>query len=337
MSYRSQHAAEADQHGHADDWLMTYADMITLLLCFFVIFLIVTLAKKDGPHKAMAEKTVVESQVQASAKGTSAPTQEELARMGWKEPFQFDKPFRELEPDDFVDGSSPSRNGDASGSSEETLPLEQAATHRRPLQDTNGLLVDLGPTKGESIAPPLVPTHGHADTAEDSSPAIAAAPPGPAVASDAVGPVPVLKGDRIQIIEMDSSAFFGRASAAISAKGSEILKSIAARLLSKEYDGYRITVEGHTDDTPIRTKQFPSNWELSTARASAVVHTLIKDGVMPQRLRAAGYADTMPKLPNRDATGKALPSNQAHNRRVVIKLEKIEKVAATGTQIAVAR
>lgn len=328
MSMRSHLAAEAEQHKHADEWLITYADMITLLLCFFVIFLIVTLAKKDGPHNTMAEKTAIERESTASAKEGSPLTPEALARMGWKEPFQFDKPFRALEPEDFASEPPNASSARPDSSPEETLPVEQAASHRKPLQDVNGLLVDLGPTKGRSIVPPLVPTHGHADMTEGQE-----APPALQTATPALD----LKGDRIEIIEVESSAFFDRASAAITAKGAALLEGLAARLAAKDYEGYMITVEGHTDDTPIRTRQFPSNWELSTSRASAVVHKLIKDGLAPQRLRAAGYADTMPKLPNRDAQGKALPANQAHNRRVVIKLEKIERVAETGALVAAAR
>lgn len=334
MSYSSK-AAEVEQHGHADDWLMTYADMITLLLCFFVIFLIVTLAKKDAPHKTMADKTAIESQVETASAGSPALSPEELARKGWKEPFQFDKPFRKIGPEDFAAKAPVVAAEERDAESEETLPVEQAATRRKPLQDVNGILVDLGPTKGESIAPPLVSTHGHADgteATEESSPA-----PQAAAAAVATAAVPAPKGDRIEVVEMDSSAFFDRASAAISSRGGAILKSLAARLLSKDYDGYQITVEGHTDDTPIHTRQFPSNWELSTTRASAVVHMLIKDGVAPQKLRAAGYADTMPKLPNRDASGKALTANQARNRRVVIKLEKIEKMEVATAQVATAK
>ena len=54
------------------------------------------------------------------------------------------------------------------------------------------------------------------------------------------------------------------------------------------------------------------------------MHYLLDHGIPAARLRAAGYADTFPKAPNRDAAGNAIPLNQAQNRRVVIKLEKIE-------------
>jgi len=60
-------------------------------------------------------------------------------------------------------------------------------------------------------------------------------------------------------------------------------------------------------------------------RAAAVVRFFLSQNIPPQRLRAAGYADTFSKVPNRDANGIAIPANQAQNRRVVIKLEKIEK------------
>jgi len=102
---------------------------------------------------------------------------------------------------------------------------------------------------------------------------------------------------------------------------------MAVDLRSNRFKDYQITVEGHTDDTPISTARFPSNWELSTARASAVVHFFLDQGIPALKLRAAGYADTFPKAPNRDVNGIAIPQNQSQNRRVVIKLERIEKAA----------
>jgi len=72
-----------------------------------------------------------------------------------------------------------------------------------------------------------------------------------------------------------------------------------------------IRVEGHTDDVPIRTLRFASNWELSTARASAVVALLIGSvGIDPARLSAAGYGQFHPRVPN------SSPENRARNRRI---------------------
>jgi len=72
-----------------------------------------------------------------------------------------------------------------------------------------------------------------------------------------------------------------------------------------------VRVEGHTDDVPIRTARFASNWELSTARASAVVAYLIEhEGIDPTRLSAAGYGEFHPKVAN------SSPENRARNRRI---------------------
>ena len=132
-------------------------------------------------------------------------------------------------------------------------------------------------------------------------------------------------GDRITSLEISSAAFFDRGSATLSPAGKAILRDVAGNLKAEKFKDYEVTVEGHTDDAPISTSLFPSNWELSTARAAAVVRFFLEEGIPAQRLRAAGYADTFPKVPNRDASGGAIPENQAQNRRVVIKLEKIEK------------
>jgi chemotaxis protein MotB len=74
-----------------------------------------------------------------------------------------------------------------------------------------------------------------------------------------------------------------------------------------------VRVEGHTDDIPIHTARFGSNWELSTARATAVVALLVQEfGLPPGRLSAAGYAEFHPRQPNADAASRAV------NRRVDI-------------------
>ena len=78
-----------------------------------------------------------------------------------------------------------------------------------------------------------------------------------------------------------------------------------------------ITVEGNTDDQPIHSAQFPSNWELSTDRATTVVRFLIAHGVAAQRLAAAGYAALHPLATNATAAGRA------QNRRVDIVLNRL--------------
>lgn len=75
---------------------------------------------------------------------------------------------------------------------------------------------------------------------------------------------------------------------------------------------YAIAVEGHTDNVPMRSATFPSNWELSAARASAVIRFLTSQGIEADKFRAIGFGDTAPKVPNDSA------ENRAKNRRVDI-------------------
>jgi len=113
-------------------------------------------------------------------------------------------------------------------------------------------------------------------------------------------------------VRMAEKVLFASGSAAIGREGKEALGKIAAAF--KDVRGRIIRVEGHTDDVPIRTARFPSNWELSSARAIAVVRLLQEKGVDPGLLGAAGYAQYQPVAPNDSAEGRA------QNRRIEISL-----------------
>ena len=98
------------------------------------------------------------------------------------------------------------------------------------------------------------------------------------------------------------------------AKSKPVLDEIV-RLLNT-YPRYRISIQGHTDDSLISTDRFPSNWELSSARATAVLRYFIDKNIDPKRLTATGYADIFPIASNDSDLG------QATNRRVEFVLEK---------------
>jgi chemotaxis protein MotB len=105
---------------------------------------------------------------------------------------------------------------------------------------------------------------------------------------------------------------FGRA--AISSEGYAVLDEIVEVVRKMPYP---IRVEGHTDNVPIQTKRFPSNWELSTARAVNVVKYFAETGrIDPRRLSAVGYGESKPMVTNDS------PRNRAKNRRVEIVLIK---------------
>jgi chemotaxis protein MotB len=122
------------------------------------------------------------------------------------------------------------------------------------------------------------------------------------------------------VMEFSSKAFFKSGSAALKKEAKEILAEVAGEMKSPHYELYSIEIEGHTDDVPIRSKRFPSNWELSASRAASVVRFFIKQELEPTRLKAAGYADTRPKVPHLDMFNEPIPENRAKNRRVGIRL-----------------
>lgn len=91
-----------------------------------------------------------------------------------------------------------------------------------------------------------------------------------------------------------------------------VLEKVAA--LAQDHPDLMLEVLGHTDDVPISTPEFPSNWELSAARASRVARYLVDKGVDPTRISTQGYAYFRPLLPNTSA------EDRAANRRVEIRL-----------------
>ena len=122
--------------------------------------------------------------------------------------------------------------------------------------------------------------------------------------------VSVIKG-RVNLRVKDN-ILFASGNSALSNAGKNLLNRLAERL---KVGNYPIAVQGHTDDLPIHTLQFPSNWELSAGRAAAVVQELIASGVQPDRLSAIGFADTHPIASNATASGRA------ENRRVDLELQ----------------
>ena len=134
--------------------------------------------------------------------------------------------------------------------------------------------------------------------------------------------VAVEKGERNIEMELASGVFFQRTTAEFDPAKLPVLKEMADAFKSGAYLDFRIIVEGHTSDMVINSSSYPSNWELSTARASRIVRYFIEQGVEPRRLVAVGYGDSQPKLAHRDAGGNPIPENRDINERIVIKFER---------------
>lgn len=109
------------------------------------------------------------------------------------------------------------------------------------------------------------------------------------------------------VLQLSGDVLFDSGQAQVKDGASALLKELAKYTLSVEYS---LDVVGYTDNIPIATVVYPSNWELSAARAGQAVRYLTEKGVDPSRLRAIGRADTNP-LQSNDT-----PEGRAHNRRV---------------------
>ncbi len=131
------------------------------------------------------------------------------------------------------------------------------------------------------------------------------------------GRMELLEDRRGLVLSIPEASAFATGSADLSPTAMQAVERLAGSLRNLRNS---VLIEGHTDDVPIHTVRFASNWELSTARATAVVQWLIeRGGVEASRLSAAGYGEFHPRVPNESAQARA------RNRRVDV-------VIAKGTQ-----
>jgi chemotaxis protein MotB len=273
----------AGEHENEERWLLTYADMITLLMALFmVLFSIssVNISKYETLQKSLKAafsgnilpggKAI--SQQGSTANAAQSPTSSELQAI---EPVQ-------------TEGSAPLQNSTAHGSTTAptsfTTPAKQAANEQQEASEFQRIKEQLDA---------YAKAHGFSKSVQTSIEA---------------------RGLVIKVLTDD--LLFASGQAALESEASSLLTEIA-RLLNVDQT-HPISVEGNTDDVPIHSAQYPSNWELSTARASTVVEFLIAHGVGASRLTASGNADQRPVASNATAIGRA------HNRRVEIVLRRLD-------------
>ncbi len=123
------------------------------------------------------------------------------------------------------------------------------------------------------------------------------------------GQVQVSSDERGAVITVSDIVLFSPGTATVNKKGVHVIKQVFDLL---NQFNYKVKIEGHTDDTPIRTDRFPSNWELSASRAAEVARMFVESGFSAENLSIEGLAQFRPKVPNTS------PTNRAINRRIEI-------------------
>ena len=312
-----------------DLWPISLADMMTLLLCFFLLIVAVShvdLNRYERVADSMQQAMVQEKPAPKKKTAETAPVTDKTA----PPPLPFEKPQVR------------------SKVSHTTLSREPAPLYEQPAQGPQTADASkLGephpgqpqePTKpGEPAKTPEAAKPGDLPKGSEPAKADATAEKAPKPGEERTGPtrkslddirkelsgkldvtagaVEVRPRDNGVELNLRGAAFFDLASAEVKPGGIPLLRDIAATLAGTPY---KVTVEGHTDNLPMESWLYPSNWELSSARASRVARFLIDHGVARDHLRVEGLADTQPVAPNADPAGRAIPENQAKNRRVVI-------------------
>jgi chemotaxis protein MotB len=256
---RSRLNEEHEEHVNHERWLITYADMITLLMVLFIV--LYSISQVD-----LAKFRQLKSGIAGGFGGPSASA----ALTGGAGPLEggggvFDAGLQAatgVKPDDAAQSALAAAEARAAGARQQRAVLQNAQEQIQRSLDREGL--------GNTVAFRL----------------------------EARGLVVTIVSDKV---------LFDPGQADLRPEGREIVDNLAAALAGLPN---KLSVEGHTDNTPI-SGRYPSNWELSTARATTVLRELIDGHGFPaDRLQAAGYADTRPVASNNT------PDGRAANRRV---------------------
>ena len=282
-------------------WMGTFADLMSLLMCFFVLLLSfaeMDVLKFKRLAGSMREAFGVQNQVDVNdiPKGTSIIAQE----------------FSPGKPDPTPLQMVMQQTADASQSTLEVLcaaEVEKAVSQACDVstENTEAKKAQIG----EFVAQKLIEMEEEAETkAEEIVEKMQAE-----IAKDMLEVE--TKGRKI-VIRIQEKGAFPSGSATLQDEFIPVLEKLIDML--ETIEGH-IAIEGHTDDVPIQTFIFPSNWDLSVARALEVAHGLFDDGYIEQsRFSVSGFADTRPLVPNDTA------ENRQKNRRVEIILqEKTDK------------
>lgn len=266
-----------EEHTNHEAWAIPYADLITLLLAFFVVMYAISTVN-EGKYRVLSDSLI------AAFRGT--PKTMEPVQVGEKQV--------------------------GSGADVKTTLVQQAVLQGQPRSL-------LAPIPIKSVAPklPVRPMHSGQFVAEDAR-AAAESKVLEAVADKIVRAMDQLvranlvfvrrKASLVEV-EIRTDILFPSGSATLSPSAVPVIDRLAQIL--KPFPN-PIHVEGHTDNRPIKTVAFPSNWELSAARAASVVRRFVNAGVAPTRLSAIGYGEFAPVQSN------ATPQGRNANRRVVI-------------------
>ena len=292
---RGRRRGGSEHEGSNERWLLTYADMITLLMALFMVLFSISSVN-------VSKYQTLQKSLKAAFSGNILPGGKAIAQQG------------------------STQNAAQTPSSVELQAIEPVATQGASSLQNSTMHGSASATAAATAAPTAAPT---ATTAAAAAAKVAAANRQAeefarikqeldAYAKShgfAKSVTTTIEARGLVIRVLTDDLLFASGQANLEGRAGGLLAEIA-QLLNVD-ETHPISVEGNTDNVPIHSSQFPSNWELSTARASTVVRFLIGHGVGANRLTASGNAEQRPVDTNTTAAGRA------RNRRVEIVLRRI--------------
>ncbi len=250
---------------NGERWLITYSDLITLLMIFFIV--LYSMSKIDAnKFRALADSlnAALGGGIPAKVAISDKPSGQAILDVG-NALSKSTQPGPTSNPDNTANtqyaGQSQQQGADTGNTQVENMTIEQIKARLDAFAKGNNIQSSLQTSIEE----------------------------------------------RGLVVSIQDTLLFESGSAVITPEARQILDKISTVLAAAP--NY-IRVEGHTDNVPIHTPQFPSNWELSVIRATNVVQILAADGILPDRLSATGYGEYRPIASNDTAAGRA------KNRRV---------------------
>ena len=266
-----------DVNNH-DRWMVSYADFITLLFAFFVVMYSIS-SVNEGKYKSLTHSL-----------GTAFSNKNEQEKV--LVPVQTKTPFAAIQP---ILLDSPAVIF-------KPILLDNPAATFKPIAFDNQTTAEVEERRelSEGILKERKQLGQVSEQLENALKSF--------IADDLVS---VKRNDYWIELEMNSELLFLSGEAALSKKAQSVLKKIVEVINPLPN---AINVEGHTDDIPIGTLKFPSNWDLSSARATSVVQAFVNEGINPIRLSAIGYGEFHPIGDNKIEEGRF------KNRRVTLVL-----------------
>jgi chemotaxis protein MotB len=280
----------AVEHENEERWLLTYADMLTLLFALFMVLFSISSVN-------ISKYQVLQQSLKAAFSGSILPGGRAILSSGSESTSAHTPATAEVPSIVPLVPTPTSRSSSSTGSANTAAakPMTSAQLQAALSSMSASIAEQQNFAQLKAKLDAYAKAHGFGNKVQS-----------------------VIERRGLVVRVLTDNLLFVSGSATLQPGADQLLAEVA-QLLNLD-PTHPITVEGHTDNQPIATAPFPSNWELSTARATNVVRFLIGRGVNRYRLGAVGYADLHPIASNATAAGRA------QNRRVEIVLMRLNPV-----------